>query len=147
MFNRVRAVENRLLPVRDSASGFVATILFFAIFCFTLLNTTIAGAEPIYLGTPDADLHADEIEALNLALRGYVSVVFPVGPVGDKQSCEIAHGSVFDLRSSEYARIWYKVTLKFRCGGRDGEIPNLWFLCMERNQLVCQIMNKPNGVD
>ncbi len=148
LFNRVRTVETRLFPVREIASGFVATILFSTIVGLTLFSATTAQAttdDTLTEATIQQQiLHQSEIEALNFALKGYVSIVFPIG---EKQTCEIAHGSIFDRRSSEFSRTWYKVTLKFRCAGKDEEIPDLWFLCMERNQLVCQIMNKPNDVD
>lgn len=108
---------------------------------FTL--TAKASGSQQFTQTQPAD--KAEIDALRLAIKGHVSIIFPVG---DRYACEAAPGSIFDRRSNEFARAWYKVTLKFRCAGEEGEITDLWFLCMDRrNQIVCQIMNKPNDID
>lgn len=153
LFNWMRTLEKCPSPVLR----FTATVRMFAVtICvlFSCLLTllpppaeakSLVGEERLAPTTKaefeserDAERLAD-LTALELAFRGYVAIVFPVGV---DTSCMVRETGV-ERRFRDAYRSWYEVQVVAKCPKTNEENYAIWFLCSKRNGLQCALIAEP----
>lgn len=145
LFSWIRTLNTCPSWVYRSSAVAVGTRLLLATLCLVPVS---ALADPPKTRGPvsiEAAGQADVLEAdaylivLNLAFKGYVAIVFPVGP---ENSCE-AQASEVTRRFRDAYRSWYELVVTPRCGGTVLESYKIWFLCSKRNGLSCSLTAPP----
>ena len=106
----------------------LTTALALILFLISNFLTLPAHADPPKISNEPLPTTDEEIQALHLAFRGYVSISFPVDP---NIACQVTEGSFFEKRFTSFARSWFEVTVITQCGKNEAESFKVWFQCIE----------------
>ncbi len=147
LFNWIRTLNTCPSWVHRTSAITVCTRLLASVLCLTPVaaeaDQPIARTRSLVSDEVVAQADALEKEAylavLNLAFKGYVAIVFPVGP---DNSCE-AQASEVTRRFRDAYRSWYELIVTPRCAGMALESYRIWFLCSKRNGLSCSLIAAP----
>ncbi len=141
MFNWMRARRKCPTSVHRTIASRNAAITKLALTLTLVFSTQSLHAEqiPQTAQATQAELTADLV-ALELAFRGYVAIVFPVG---SDHSCLVRESGV-ERRFRDAYRSWYEVKVDAKCPQADIERYAIWFLCSKRNGLQCSLIREPS---
>lgn len=78
-----------------------------------------------------------ETNALKFAFRGYVAVVFPIGP---ENGCVVDAHKVIEVTRNSYRSV-YEIDVVARCLKIQVEPYKVHFQCRQRNEMQCSIIS------